>query len=412
MLEEHLDLAAMQIADLEEVRRRRALAVEQRAQVHADELQRERGHLHLDHPPRMDARGRLHHAAVDEWEPRQPAHAASVLLRGEQHVRVRRGVAGLQDRLPLRVDLLQAEHVRVGTAHGIGGLDVVRALELDVVRRDVEVRLARRGLARIARGLAAGCGQRRQNERAAPRSKHRCRMRLAHTNATPGGRRPEYGPAVMAGPTDPELVALGRASAELAHELRNVLATIGVSAHAAARNPADAARFLARIGKHAELGQRLVEDVLLLSRDVPVEREVAATVDVLAAARATLEVDATFVDEIAVPMLSVHAALFPRVLHALYANAAAVAKAEARTATVVTRVLAQNDAIVIDVEDDGPGVPESLRDRLFEPFATAREGGTGLGLALARRITEAHGGRLTLQSGRASTTFRIALPTR
>lgn len=204
-----------------------------------------------------------------------------------------------------------------------------------------------------------------------------------------------------------ELVALGRASAELAHELRNVLATIGTSAHAATRTPDDAARFLARIAKHAELGQRLVDDVLALARPLTLEKETHDTRTLLASARSTLELPATFDDRVAAPTLLVQPTLFARLLHALYANAAAVGKARAR---IVTHVHAEHEEVYIDVEDDGPGVPAALRDSLFAPFSTARTGGTGLGLALARRIAEAHGGRLTLRDDVASTTFRIALP--
>ena len=46
--------------------------------------------------------------------------------------------------------------------------------------------------------------------------------------------------------------------------------------------------------------------------------------------------------------------------------------------------------------DDGPGVPEAIRPRLFEPFATTRKDGNGLGLAVSRRIVERHGGSLAL----------------
>ncbi len=235
-------------------------------------------------------------------------------------------------------------------------------------------------------------------------------MRLALTNATPLRRGRGTFRGLMADSEVHRLVSLGQSSAELAHELRNVLATIAVSAHAAACNPADSPRLLARITKNAELGQRLVEDVMFLASGAPVEREPMRTADVLAAARATLDTTATFEDHVSAEALWVHGSLFPRALHALYANAAAVAGPAG--ARIVTRVLPANDEIWVEVEDDGPGVPAALRERLFEPFVTARAGGIGLGLALARRIAEAHGGRLTLLSDRSGTTFRIAMPTR
>src|SRR6202012_4566817 len=54
--------------------------------------------------------------------------------------------------------------------------------------------------------------------------------------------------------------------------------------------------------------------------------------------------------------------------------------------------------LTITVEDTGSGVPEDLRDHLFEPFVTGRSDGTGLGLAIARELADAHGGRLLLRT--------------
>jgi signal transduction histidine kinase len=61
--------------------------------------------------------------------------------------------------------------------------------------------------------------------------------------------------------------------------------------------------------------------------------------------------------------------------------------------------------------DEGPGVPEAIRNRLFDPFVTAgKKGGTGLGLAVARRFVEDHGGRLELMAEGPGAHFRITLP--
>ena len=67
--------------------------------------------------------------------------------------------------------------------------------------------------------------------------------------------------------------------------------------------------------------------------------------------------------------------------------------------------------ISITIKDDGPGIPNAVRPRLFQPFNTGRPGGTGLGLAIARDLVEAHGGQLRLvESGPEGTIFRIDLP--
>ena len=68
--------------------------------------------------------------------------------------------------------------------------------------------------------------------------------------------------------------------------------------------------------------------------------------------------------------------------------------------------------LVIDVADDGPGLPPKARDKLFTPFTgSARAGGTGLGLAIARDLVRGHGGDITLAASSPSgTTFRIEIP--
>ena len=64
----------------------------------------------------------------------------------------------------------------------------------------------------------------------------------------------------------------------------------------------------------------------------------------------------------------------------------------------------------IEIEDDGPGLPEDIADEVFEPFVSGRENGTGLGLALAAKILSDHGGWISVTSAPGKTVFRLSLP--
>ncbi|MEI2302275.1 sensor histidine kinase [Ensifer sp. MJa1] len=66
--------------------------------------------------------------------------------------------------------------------------------------------------------------------------------------------------------------------------------------------------------------------------------------------------------------------------------------------------------VLFEVSDNGPGVAETVRSRLFTPFVTTRAGGTGLGLALSQRLVERAGGEIALVDGGPGATFRVTLP--
>jgi len=67
-------------------------------------------------------------------------------------------------------------------------------------------------------------------------------------------------------------------------------------------------------------------------------------------------------------------------------------------------------ALELQVVDNGPGVPEEIRDRIFSPLISGREGGTGLGLSLAQTFVQYHQGVIEFESRPGRTTFRILLP--
>lgn len=78
---------------------------------------------------------------------------------------------------------------------------------------------------------------------------------------------------------------------------------------------------------------------------------------------------------------------------------------------VALRSLRHGDRVVVEIADDGPGVPEAVRAHLFEPYFTTKSSGTGLGLAICRRLVEAHGGTIRLvAAGSAGSMFAIELP--
>jgi two-component system, NtrC family, sensor histidine kinase HydH len=77
---------------------------------------------------------------------------------------------------------------------------------------------------------------------------------------------------------------------------------------------------------------------------------------------------------------------------------------------VTTGVRVDDERCVIRVADDGPGIPAHIVPRIYEPFFSTKEGGTGLGMSIVHSLVSMHGGSIDLQTGPGGTAFEIAIP--
>lgn len=213
------------------------------------------------------------------------------------------------------------------------------------------------------------------------------------------------------------LAALGEMSVMVAHEVRNPL-TVMFNVLATVRHgPLDEQQsmLLKLIDEEARRLQRLVSDLLDFSRPSTLRR---SRVEVLALVTTAVDAARTGVGDLApMPELTqtvpadlvwerVDADLCRRALINLIDNALRSPRCRA------VRVSAEDggDALLLRVSDDGEGIDEALREKVFAPFYSSRAAGTGLGLAIVRNIALAHGGSITCsetEGGGATFTLRI-----
>jgi two-component system sensor histidine kinase HydH len=216
-----------------------------------------------------------------------------------------------------------------------------------------------------------------------------------------------------------KLAALGQLAAAIAHEVRSPLAVVRSAAQGLGETlpPSDASghRAASFIVDEVDRLTSVVGTLLAFARPLRLQTRPTAIGDVVARALtlASGELAAKGLrvrrdDAPAMPPVPADGDLVCQVLVGLLSNAAAVTPVGGE---VVVRTRAANGTLELAVADSGPGIAPELRARVFEPFFTTRPEGTGLGLAVARQIVEAHGGRIDVGDGPAGgACFTVRLP--
>jgi len=215
------------------------------------------------------------------------------------------------------------------------------------------------------------------------------------------------------------LAALGELAASLAHEIRNPLSAVSGSFQMLVARPDlnEEDRSLADIAmREMARMERLVTDMLEYARPRDPDRRVvdlgAVVGEVVRAFLMGTEAEVRnveFAADDAVFACADHAQI-RQVVWNLLRNAAQVTDDDGTIYVAVERGEDPGVAIIA-VADDGPGIPERERARIFDPFYSTRERGLGLGLAICRRIVDAHGGEIRVEPGDdGGTVFEIRLP--
>jgi signal transduction histidine kinase len=227
------------------------------------------------------------------------------------------------------------------------------------------------------------------------------------------------------------MASVGRLAAGVAHEIGNPIAALmGMQDLLLAGDlpPHTERDFLTRMRRETERIHSVLRDLLDFARPEehadagsgpPAPADVRAAIGDVAALVKTQKGFREVTVQVEVdgdPRVALPAARLTQVLLNLMLNAGAAIGSASRTkgrVTVRARTDPERSRVRIEVEDDGPGVPAVVRDRLFEPFVTTKDigEGTGLGLAVCRGVVESAGGDIGLDASYASgARFYVVLP--
>lgn len=219
------------------------------------------------------------------------------------------------------------------------------------------------------------------------------------------------------------LAAVGQLISGVAHELNNPLQSIvGYTDLLIAAERQESARSdLEEIRFAAHRAAKIVQNLLAFVRRSSAERTnenlnaiVLGTIALLQYELATagVELEEAYGEDL--PPVLVNREEIQQVLLNIVLNAQQAMRGAGRPGRLTIRTLrAGTSDVAVEVQDDGPGVPQALAGRIFEPFFTTKNvgEGTGLGLSLAIGIAKAHGGSLALKPVSSGACFRLTLPT-
>lgn len=213
------------------------------------------------------------------------------------------------------------------------------------------------------------------------------------------------------------LAAIGESSALLAHEIKNPITAVNVALRAVADQLGEDHReVLADLVARMQRVQALMQRTLSFAKPLELHRiecdavqlvrdTIAHLAAQIAEARATVTIEAARDVRVACDT-----GLLEEVIANLIVNAM---ESRGRGARVEVGVSAEGSrGVRFTVDDDGPGINEQLRTSLFKPFVSTKVKGTGIGLAICKKIIEEHGGSIRVETSRlGGARFVISLPT-
>ncbi|MEZ5920744.1 MAG: HAMP domain-containing sensor histidine kinase [Parvularculaceae bacterium] len=218
------------------------------------------------------------------------------------------------------------------------------------------------------------------------------------------------------------LAALGAGISKISHDLRNILASAQLMSDRLSKSDDPrVAKLTPRLIAALDRAISLSRDTLSYARMDPssmrfetiklrglveeaLEDSASMTVEIVN------EVDGEF--ELAADSTQLYRAIFNLIKNAVEAFSSDDRGEEHKKARVIVRAERRSAGAVIEIEDNGPGIPDAVRDKIFEPFkGSMKPGGSGLGVAIAAEIARAHGGSLEIaRSDKTGTLFKIFLP--
>jgi signal transduction histidine kinase len=209
------------------------------------------------------------------------------------------------------------------------------------------------------------------------------------------------------------LAAVGEMAAVIAHEVKNPLAGIEVMAGVLRRkvpDAPDAQAALTGIINDAKMANAIVQEVLEFVRPIRLQVERTSVAEAVMAAvqhsdtskrRGSIAVTVNLADNL--PQIQADGHQLTQLLTNLLLNAFEAMGGRGRVGINVGTALLNDGqdgrpAVLIEVADDGPGMPKEVAERVFEPFYTTKTQGSGLGLAIVRKIVDAHDGQIDLRT--------------
>jgi two-component system, NtrC family, sensor histidine kinase HydH len=213
------------------------------------------------------------------------------------------------------------------------------------------------------------------------------------------------------------LATIGQFAASIGHELRNPLGVVESSLyllrqHLKAEADAPAVKkHLDRIGTEVVRANKTIHDLLDLARNRPPQRRRTSIRELVdSAAEASLLPAATTLHSSVPPdmTLNIDPDQVRQILINLFINASQAQKGRGQIWVEAEPIAAGVGRVRI--RDDGPGIPADDRVRVFEALFTTKAKGSGLGLALCRRIMEAHGGAIEIESAPSGASFLLTFP--